>query len=632
MIKMAVASSNTSCSNDETLGPFVVGCRDDFDFTVAFEDSFLSIAPSAAFAVFSLLRLVYLSRKRELFHARILQLSKLVEHARCVDCFLKALLTCELQGVIAVYAALQVVLLALFASSVRPRSTLTFAAACLSLFDSLVFLGLSAWEHSRSRRSSIILNVYLLISLVLDAARVRTSWLVSPDADVVKVSTASLAVKVLILVLESQGKERWLPGEKQSPEETGGVFTLSFFSWLNTLIASGYRKVLAQGDLHAIDRRLSAEAYQAAFNHQWQTSKPGKHRLVRSVSRTLGWSLFYPVLPRIVNGALSFAQPFLVNAILEYLQQDYQPPSRNVGYGLIGATALIYSGLAVSNGLYQYLHQRALAALRASLITIVYDTTIAGASSHAHDNSAAVTLMSSDVNRIQVGLDSIHECWANSIEIAIAAWLLQRQLGTAFVAPIVVVLICAAASFGVGKFTGKRMGFWMSSVQSRVGMTANIINNITPVKMLGLQESITAQLQASRQEEMSAAKRFRVLTTAAGVLAYAPLLLSPAVTFATTSHELTIARAFTSLAAPPAALQPPHGLVPVYPADYGLFCLFRPNTKLSREECGNKGCGGRDSTASRWSLIASAQQRRQPAAGQGWQFRVGAGQKYLEPH
>lgn len=53
------------------------------------------------------------------------------------------------------------------------------------------------------------------------------------------------------------------------------------------------------------------------------------------------------------------------------------------------------------------------------------------------DDSDAVTLMSTDVERIVVGLPAIHEVWAAAVQVAIAAWLLHGQVGFPFFLPIV---------------------------------------------------------------------------------------------------------------------------------------------------------------------------------------------------
>jgi hypothetical protein len=58
----------------------------------------------------------------------------------------------------------------------------------------------------------------------------------------------------------------------------------------------------------------------------------------------------------------------------------------------------------------------------------------------ALDNSVAITLMSTDVERIVLSMQVIHEIWANILQLGIGIFLLERQLGVACVAPLVVSL------------------------------------------------------------------------------------------------------------------------------------------------------------------------------------------------
>jgi ATP-binding cassette subfamily C (CFTR/MRP) protein 1 len=51
------------------------------------------------------------------------------------------------------------------------------------------------------------------------------------------------------------------------------------------------------------------------------------------------------------------------------------------------------------------------------------------------DDSAAVVLMSTDVERITIGMNMMHETWASVLEVGIGIYLLQQELGMpAFVA------------------------------------------------------------------------------------------------------------------------------------------------------------------------------------------------------
>lgn len=445
------------------------------------------------------------------------------------------------------YISLQIALLVVSVRNAAHLQPLAAASLSFALIDAVLFLYLSALEHSKSRRPSILFNTYLFFTLLLDATRSRTLWLQPQSQIIAQLFTAGVGIKVAILFLEAQGKQRWMKNDASSPEETSGIFGLVLFTWLNGLIATGYRKILSIKDLYALGDELLADAYEMPFWRNWKRYSGHQHRLVRSFLATLKWQFLAPVIPRIALGAFSFCQPFLINSILAYLQQDRDQRSKNNGYGFIGATGLIYAGLAVSTALYWYLHQRSLSMLRACLVTAVYRTTT-NLPTYGLDNSTAITLMNSDVNFIQEALNEIHETWANVIEVAIASWLLERQIGTAFVAPLVVILICGAASFGLGKFTGKSMGEVMKRVQRRVSLTTSVISSMTSLKLSGFAEPVEKRIRTYREEEIHAQRMFRVLIIVATVAAFTPLLISPVVTFGITSKELTITRVFTSLA------------------------------------------------------------------------------------
>lgn len=77
--------------------------------------------------------------------------------------------------------------------------------------------------------------------------------------------------------------------------------------------------------------------------------------------------------------------------------------------------------------------------IRGSLVSFIYRKTL---SLHLNEakSSAALTLASSDVDRIGLTVESGHEIWASSIETILALVLLQRQLGWASIAPVLLAL------------------------------------------------------------------------------------------------------------------------------------------------------------------------------------------------
>ena len=70
---------------------------------------------------------------------------------------------------------------------------------------------------------------------------------------------------------------------------------------------------------------------------------------------------------------------------------------------------------------------------------MIYDKTL-GLPMADHHERLPMTLMSNDVQRIVRGLENFHEVWASTIEVCMAIWLLQLQLGWATMTVLAVFL------------------------------------------------------------------------------------------------------------------------------------------------------------------------------------------------
>lgn len=77
--------------------------------------------------------------------------------------------------------------------------------------------------------------------------------------------------------------------------------------------------------------------------------------------------------------------------------------------------------------------------IRGILTTAIYQKAIK-LSLTSEDRVSSVTLMSTDVARIVRGLYEVHELWASVIQIGVASYLIDLQLGTAFIGPLAVAL------------------------------------------------------------------------------------------------------------------------------------------------------------------------------------------------
>jgi hypothetical protein len=72
-------------------------------------------------------------------------------------------------------------------------------------------------------------------------------------------------------------------------------------------------------------------------------------------------------------------------------------------------------------------------------LTVIYRKTT-GISTVGLDDAAAVSLMSTDVERIVSGLTLMHDIWMTLLQIIISLFLLYRMVWAAFVVPLVLFL------------------------------------------------------------------------------------------------------------------------------------------------------------------------------------------------
>ncbi|KAF4993969.1 hypothetical protein FGRMN_6100 [Fusarium graminum] len=529
---------------------------------------FFSIVPSCVFLALALGRLFWLFKKTSIPTATTFLYTKL--------------------SIVVVFAALQLAQLVLATQERSNLVNLSVPAEILRFAVIIAIFLLSFIEYKKSPRPSVLLGCFLSLTLLFDIVRTRTIWLLirndaSSASTFVGIVVTTTVFKGLVLVFEAQHKiypQEWK--DSHSPEEISGIFSLSTYTWVDRLLLSGFRSLLSIDDLYALDQTMSASTLQVKMNKMGargsgtSSSKP----ITRQMLKTLMGPLLLPVLPRVAVIGFTFCQPFLIKAILTYLES---PGEAQHSYGLIGATVIVYAGIAISNALYFYWQERFACMLRGLLYTAVYDKTISLHTAVAND-SAALTLMNSDIERIKMGLMPIHEYWANTIEVIVASWLLERQLGAAFAAPIVVVVLCIVASGGVASIAGRRQVAWMKTIEVRVAATATTIASMKALRISGMLSAVEKLIQGLREHELKIGGKWRLMLVIAVTLSFTPTTIGPLMAFAVTSRSLEVTRIFPAMAFMTLLAGPLSGLFQNIPGLMSaIACLGRIDAYVDQE-------------------------------------------------
>ncbi|KAJ5435683.1 ABC transporter integral membrane type 1 [Penicillium cf. griseofulvum] len=526
-----------------------------FDFTMTFEQAILSIIPSTILLLAAPARLLHLSR---------CQRKTRPEH----DYFLKLVAA-------SINFALHLSLLVLWSVSVASPTSTSIPSAALSLANSIIIIGLSYVEDMNSTRPSSLLTVYLLLSILFDVTQIRTLWLTRRVA-IAAVQSAILGTKIAMLLLENREKTSYLksPYKEYPPEATRGVIDLSFVWWLNRLFLTGYQKIIGSRDLFVLEPGLSSGNTGERLKRAWEKHGRAENKLSLpwAFFCCFWWEFLAVAFPRLCMIGFNFAQPFMITAVLVYIEDPITPESWNRGYGLIGATFLIYLGLALSNVHYRHRFSRVSTLFRGTMISLIHDRTLT-LQDDLFAESAALTLMSTDIDGIIEHLENFNDIWARTIEVAIGTWLLEIQVGPICVVPLILTLACLGGQKLVAKTIGKNQQNWNLVIQERIQNTSAILGSIKATKISGLSGKLSQALQGHRERELFVSRAFFKGIMWLNGLASVPRIWSPVITFIVyavqaqirADDSLTTVKAFTALSIITLVTTPAERLLAVLP-------------------------------------------------------------------
>ncbi|KAI0187341.1 putative ATP-binding cassette transporter [Xylaria flabelliformis] len=519
---------------EKSFGPAVIECRRTFDFTLFFEELFFRLLPSILFVVVAVARIAILARKLPRVRLGWLYFVKI--------------------AVAGVFASLELAILILTCLDSGGHTKITVASVALCFVASVALLVLSYIEHVRSARTSDVLGVYLLSTPLLRAAVVRTYWYLDGFHTIASLSLTSLLVQLGILALESCSKRRWLVDGSRggTPEESASFLSRSLLAWVTSLFFKGYRQSLTGSDLRIIDTSLKTIEVEPRFERLLAAKKFGRYGLIRLMFRSLGLYALAPVFPRLALSAFTFAQPFLASSLINYLDGD-RNASDNDGYGLIGATFLVYTGIAVCTGWYYYLNYKVTTKARGGLIIAISHKMLKVKQGKGTE-SKVLTLMISDLQRITSALRFVQEIWIAPIETGISTWLLWRQVGPASLAALGIVLISTVASAFIGKRSASQQRTWLAATERRIQGTKHMLSSLKAIKMTGADKRAAAAIKKLRSLEFESSKTLRRLLVGALFSSFSTLTLSPVVVFgayigatASQHRDLDSSRLFSSL-------------------------------------------------------------------------------------
>jgi ATP-binding cassette subfamily C (CFTR/MRP) protein 1 len=425
------------------------------------------------------------------------------------------------------YGAIQVLSLGAIVMPTTIKTEATVIAVVVNVLATLFLSVVSNLEHHRSPRPSSPIGTYLVVTWIFDAARVRTLDATESAEPLRNIAAIAAVVKLCLIVLELKEKRAWLKDPKSfpAPESTANFFNRMTYFWVNPMLLRGYSHPIQEHNLPEVQEQIVGEKNLLSFAERWEQRKqylnndnipltsPDPHQdkpneLFKLAFKHHWRSFASVIIPRMCFTAFNFSQPFLLQRTLKYLTTNNHANRPAIGNGLIAAYVFVYCGFGITNAYHQHRNYRSISKLRGSLIGVIYKKTL-GMSASALAESEAVTLMNADVERITVGLRQSQELWASLYEMALAIYLLHKQISWAALTPLGVIFICTGLAIGISPKLAASQKTWLDKIQARVDATASMLGSMKAVKMTGLTPDLGQKIHGLREDEISTARTFR---------------------------------------------------------------------------------------------------------------------------
>lgn len=468
-----------------------------------------------------------------------------------------------------------------------------FPTFTIDLIIAMSIVGAIYQEYRRSAQSSAFLGLHLALGILIDSTRSRQYFTNENTQITGYLCAASAVVRVVLLLLDEIPRGAALVDghirRANSKESSGGFWNRALFLWLNSTFLLGFRGQLTPKDLDQIGPDFAPEELSQRFKQHWQNAAISpKWKLAAVCFRILLLPILALALPRLLFSVSSVAQPFLLQRLLIAIQST--DLTKYTEDSLALAFFLVFFTSAASRASFKHLGGQLMIQLRSILIAEVLDKSHTLAQPEAM-KSAAMTLMTNDVEKIALGVTAVCEIPFHLTEVVLGMYCLGLFVGKAcFV--IMFPLLCSIA-FGsyIAKHSGAPMAAWNEKIRHRVSETSRILSQLRVIKIIGLSPTISVYLQQLREGEIASAKMsftLKVAEKAAGMFVptITPVVVVAAGLFSTSlAGKLSPIQVFPCLAAVSHIQRPLYTLVPALSTAAAMFaCMDRIQAYLELEE------------------------------------------------
>ncbi|OQR82282.1 ATP-binding Cassette (ABC) Superfamily, partial [Thraustotheca clavata] len=268
------------------------------------------------------------------------------------------------------------------------------------------------------------------------------------------------------------------------PDQLGGFCSSVFFTWLTPLLDLGNKRPLEFADLYQLNHSDRAVNISQTFQHYWDIELTKTHpRLWWALARGFGAPFLVAGGLKLIHDSLQFVGPLIIKLIIAFLSD----PDSDINQGFVYVAIIFVAGVGQSFALRQYFFLCFETGLRvrSAIVTAVYQKSLVlSPSAQAKKSTGEITnLMSVDAHRLQETTTYLHATWFALFQIITSSYLLYLQLGVAFVAGLLVILLLIPITASISKIMRSLQQRLMQVKDERVKVVYEVLSGIKVIKL-----------------------------------------------------------------------------------------------------------------------------------------------------
>ncbi|KAK2857444.1 hypothetical protein Q7C36_005363 [Tachysurus vachellii] len=410
------------------------------------------------------------------------------------------------------------------------------------------------WERVRGCRSSVVLFLYWLLSVVCSLIPLRAKIQLAVEQGLTPDIVHYLAffsyfglqlAQLFLSCFADHAPPGKVVQQNACPVQDASFLSKMLFWWFSGLVVKGYRTPLQAEDLWSLRDEDTSHKILSDLEEEWtrertklqqqekqlgssvvlgnrlpdqaqllrklQKEQSSGFCLLRTLARNFGPYFLSGTLCLVVHDAFMFAIPQVLSLLLAFMREQEAPLWKGYFY----ATLMFLLSCLQSLFNHQYMYSCFTVGMRVktAVMGLVYrkSLVINNAARRTCTVGEIVNLVSADTQKLMDFVVYFNAVWLAPIEIALCLFFLWQHLGPSALAGITTVFLIFPLNGFIAKKRSKLQEIQMKFMDGRIKLMNEILNGIKILKFYAWEKAFLEQVLGYREKELKALKKSQIL-------------------------------------------------------------------------------------------------------------------------